>query len=108
MKIFQKLTIVFIGLILISSLTLQSSFAATASFTPVETDPATNLSQRNGISKMQDLVASGGEAYLVWRDVNDIYFINSTNGVSFPVINPGTVPLDIGIQVVLIQLELQR
>ena len=85
----KKFLVFILSFVLISSLVpLQSAYSATVNF---QSSP-TNLSNNGNNSITPQIVASGNDIYLVWRDGNNVFFINSTDaGASFP-----TSAIDIG------------
>jgi len=78
---FKKFSLVIISVILLSSpLPLQSVYAPSITF-----DPEIDLSANGNNSVTPEIVISGSNVYVIWKDANDIFFINSTDaGATFP------------------------
>lgn len=82
-KFFKKILILSMSVFLISSLLpLQSVLAASVSYSSL-----TNLSSSLGTSDSQtpQIITSGSNVYVVWREADNIRFLRSTDGgVTFP------------------------
>jgi len=79
----KKTIVVFLGLVLVSSFVpLQSIYAASVTIPST----AINLSDfATDTSETPNIFSSGDNVYVVWREANDIRFVNSTDGGStFP------------------------
>jgi hypothetical protein len=72
---------IFLGFILFLSIApLQSGFSDSVNF-----DPEINLSSNPSNSINSEIAVSNNDVYVVWRDGNDVFFINSMDGGStFP------------------------
>jgi len=74
----QKLTVIFLSVILFSSIPVQMAHAVGFSF------ESQNISNDSGTSFDPQVAASGNNINIIWRNstsvVNDIYFSNSADG----------------------------
>jgi hypothetical protein len=86
-KIFKLLTVFTLSIILLASIIpLNSSFASSASYSFPSVPPDGNLSNTPlAGSQTPKIVNFDDKVYVVWRDGNNIFFVNSTdNGNNFP------------------------
>jgi len=75
----KKISVLILGLILISSLVPQSAYAATVSFSFPSSPADGNLGVNNLHAQNPQLVADGNSVYIIWREDSDIKFSRSLN-----------------------------
>ena len=81
----EKFLAILLGVVLLSSITpINSAYAAVISVTFPSTPSDGNLSNTGPSSVDPKIAISGSDIYVVWRDGDDIFFINSTDsGANF-------------------------